>query len=111
MAEIILNDQNFTEEALKSDKPILVDFWAEWCMPCRLISPIVEEISKEFEGKLKVGKFNVDENPIIASTLRIEAIPTVILFKDGKIFERFLGLQPKENFLGAIKAAIGENNA
>ena len=96
MAEFIFTDQNFKDEVLKSSKPVLVDFWAEWCMPCQMMSPIIKEIADEFEGKVKVGKLNIDENPFIATTFSIDAIPTLILFKDGKVVQRVSASQPKE---------------
>jgi thioredoxin 1 len=82
-----VNDKNFTTEVLNADLPVLVDFWATWCGPCRSISPIVEELAIEFTGKVKVTKLNVDENPAAPSQYGVRGIPTLILFKDGKIVE------------------------
>ena len=92
MAEIILNEKNFSEEVFQSDKPVLVDFWSEYCPPCQLISPIIEKIAEDFQGKIKVGKLNVDQNPLIASSFMIEAIPTLLFFKNRKVVEKIVGL-------------------
>jgi len=110
MSYLILSDKNFSEEVLKSQDVVLVDFWAEWCFPCKMMEPILEEIKNEFGDKIKIGKVNVDENPLIASSFMINAIPTLILFKDGKIVERFTGVQPKEVFENAIKKIINEGD-
>ncbi len=93
---ITLSESNWNEEVISSDKPVLVDFWAPWCGPCRIIAPIIEEIAEEFEGKLKVGKINTDENPNIAMQYGIRAIPTVILFKNGEVVDTRIGVQPKD---------------
>ncbi|HHD92066.1 MAG TPA: thioredoxin [Candidatus Portnoybacteria bacterium] len=106
MSKIIVNDQNFTEKVIESKKPILVDFWAEWCMPCRMVAPIIDEAVKELDDKVDIGKLNVDEAPLTANNYQIEAIPTLILFKDGKIFKRVLGVQPKEVIKQIISSAI-----
>ena len=90
MAELTkLTDQNFEDEVVKSDVPVLVDFWAEWCNPCRMIAPIVEELATEYDGKLKVCKLDVDAHGSIAQQFKILSIPTVIIFKDGKEIKRF----------------------
>ncbi len=91
-----LNDQNFEEEVIKSDKPVLVDFWSPTCPPCLAIAPIIEEIAKEFEGKARVGKLNVVENPKVAQQYTIMGVPTLIIFKNGEIVERATGLKPKQ---------------
>ena len=109
MSKIILNDQNFLEEVLKSDQPVLVDFWAEWCMPCQMMNPIINDLSQEFEGKIKIGKLNVDDAPNIASSFRIDAIPTLILFKNGKIFKKIIGVQTKESIRQVINDALTTN--
>ncbi len=93
---ITLTEGNWNEEVINSDKPVLVDFWAPWCGPCRIIAPIIEEIAEEFEGKIKVGKLNTDENPNIAMQYGIRAIPTVILFKNGEVVDTRIGVQPKD---------------
>lgn len=96
MAEITLNKNNFTSEVLESDKPVLVDFWAEWCGPCRMIAPVVEEIAEEFNGSVKVGKVNIDEEPELANKYRVEFIPTLIVFRNGKPESTSTGYVPKE---------------
>lgn len=96
MAEITLNPENFEGEVLESDKPVLVDFWAEWCGPCRMLAPVVAEIAEDFAGKIKVGKVNIDEEPELADKFRVEFIPTLILFKNGKPESISTGYVPKE---------------
>ncbi|MBR5192410.1 MAG: thioredoxin [Clostridia bacterium] len=98
MAEITLTKQNFEEEVLKSTKPVLVDFWATWCGPCRMIAPIVEEIANEYQN-IKVGKINVDEQEKLAIEYGIMSIPTLILFKDGKEEKRILGYREKSQLI------------
>jgi thioredoxin 1 len=103
---IELNDKNFKEEVEDASMFILVDFWAPWCGPCQMMGPIIEELSKELEGKVKIGKLNVDENPNIASKYEILSIPTLKMFKDGKIIQEMTGLQPKEVLLEKINDLI-----
>lgn len=91
-------DKNFDGEALKSDKPVLVDFWAPWCAPCRMVGPIIEELAGTYGAKVKVGKLNTDDNPAIASRYGIMSIPTILLFKNGEIVERIVGAAPKKDF-------------
>jgi len=91
-----LTGTNFETEVLKSDKPVLVDFWAPWCMPCKIIAPAVEELAKELHGRLKVLKLNVDESPDIATRLSIFNIPTLVLFKSGQEVSRMVGVNSKE---------------
>jgi len=95
---IKLTDQNFESEVIKSEMPVLVDFWAEWCGPCRMIAPIVEEFAKEYNGKLKVCKLDVDAHGSIAQQFRILSIPTVVIFKDGKVASQIVGAVPKKEF-------------
>lgn len=102
-----LTDTTFEQEVLKSDVPILVDFWADWCTPCHMVAPIIEEISREHEGKIKVGKLDVDENAKTAVTYGIMSIPTIILFKNGKPEKTFIGVQPKEKFKKGIEEVLG----
>ena len=100
--ELEVNDSNFDDVVLKSDKPVLVDFWAEWCGPCRMIAPALEEISKEYTGKAVVAKCDVDENPGVASRFGIRNIPTVLFFKDGKVADKQVGAVPKNNFVNKL---------
>jgi len=90
-----LNDSNFDELVLKSDKPVLVDFWAEWCGPCRMVGPVVEEIAKEYDGKARVGKVDVDSNPDISVKFGIRNIPALLFFKNGEIVDKQVGAVPK----------------
>ena len=101
-----VNDKNFTSEVLDSTVPVLVDFWATWCGPCRSISPIVEELAKEFMGKVKVTKLNVDENPSTPSQYGVRGIPTLILFKGGKILEQIVGAVPKARLKAMLEKAL-----
>lgn len=91
--EVELTDQNFEQEVLKADLPVLVDFWAPWCGPCQIMGPIVEELAKAVEGKAKVGKLNVDEHPVTAQTYGIMSIPSLKIFKGGKVVKEFVGVQ------------------
>lgn len=106
MSDIKLTDQNFEEEVIKSDVPVLVDFWAEWCGPCRMVAPVVEQISKEYKGKLKVCKLNVDDSPKTASSYDIMSIPTLAIFKNGKVVDKIVGALPKAELETAIKPHI-----
>lgn len=101
-----ITDSEFKNEVLDSKTLVLVDFWAEWCGPCRMISPIIDEISKELNGKMKVVKINVDENPETSMNYSIRSIPTLMLFKDGKVVEQIIGAQPKKSLLDKISSHI-----
>lgn len=101
-----VTDQSFDTEILKSDKPALVDFWASWCAPCRAIAPVVEELSKKYEGKMKFAKLNVDENQITPSKYSVRGIPTLIIFKGGKVYEQLVGAAPKTQLENFIKGAL-----
>ncbi|HPA86767.1 MAG TPA: thioredoxin [Bacteroidales bacterium] len=103
---IEVNDSNFDDVVLKSDIPVLVDFWAEWCGPCRMIAPAVEEISNEFEGQALVAKCDVDNSPGVAAKFGIRNIPTVLFFKDGKVADKQVGAVPKANFVNKLKGLL-----
>lgn len=106
MSEIILNTSNFDKEVLNSEMPVLVDFWAVWCGPCRAVAPIIEDLAKEYEGKIKVGKVNVDENNELASRYNVMSIPTMKFFKGGKIVNEIIGAAPKPQFEEAIQKLL-----
>jgi len=97
-------DQNFEEEVLKSGEPVLVDFWAEWCGPCRMLAPTIEKIADAYAGKVKVGKVDTDANREVAMKYGISAIPTVILFKGGEVAQKFVGLRQEKDFRDALEA-------
>jgi len=100
------NDQNFETEVLKSSQPVLVDFWAEWCGPCRMLAPTIDKLAKDYDGKVKVGKIDTDSNREVSMKYGISAIPTVILFKDGKVAQKFVGLRQERDFKEALDAAV-----
>jgi thioredoxin 1 len=106
MAEITLTDANFDTQVLKASMPVLVDFWAVWCGPCKMQNPILEEVEKELEGKVVVGKVNVDENPNSASKFAVMSIPTLMIFKGGQVVKQFVGVQSKETLLSELKKAL-----
>ena len=101
-----VTDQNFAAEVLQSSVPVLVDFWATWCGPCRTISPVVEELAKEFSGRIKVTKLNVDENPGTPSEYSVRGIPTLIVFKGGKVLDQIVGAVPKARLVQMIEKAL-----
>lgn len=102
----VFTDDNFQATVLASDKPVLVDFWAEWCGPCRMIAPLVEELSGEYDGKALIGKLNVDENPGVAQTYGIRSIPTLLVFKGGQMVDKIIGAVPKGTIAQKIEAQL-----
>ncbi len=106
--EAVFTDSNFKTEVLAAATPVLVDFWAEWCAPCRALAPVVEKIAEANSEKLKVGKLNVDENPATAQQYGIQGIPTLLLFKEGKVAQQIVGFQSQENIQRAINEVLGE---
>ena len=105
MSEVKITRENFEEEVLKSELPVLVDFWAVWCGPCQMLAPSIEQLADEYDGKVKVGKLNIDEEMDIARQFHVSCIPTVILFKDGKAADKVVGAVPIE----ALRELIGKN--
>ena len=102
MAEITVTKENFENEVLKSDKPVLLDFWATWCGPSMMLSPVVAEIAEEYEGQIKVGKVNVDEQPELAASFRVVSIPTVVVMKNGEVTNTAVGYRPKEELVALL---------
>jgi thioredoxin 1 len=103
---VILTDSNFDELVLKADKPVIVDFWAEWCGPCRVISPIVNEISEDYKDRLIVGKLDVDSNPAVSSKYGIRNIPTILFFKNGQVADKQVGAVPKGALVNKVEALL-----
>jgi thioredoxin len=106
MALVTITDDNFEEEVIKSDKPVLIDFWATWCGPCRMIAPIVEEMAKEYDGKVKIGKLDVDSNQQSSIKYGVRSIPTLLLFNNGEIKETIIGAVPKAQIVQKLEALI-----
>ncbi len=107
MKPIIVDDSNFQGEVLQSDKPVLVDFWAIWCGPCKMIAPIIEELAKEYDGKLKVTKMDVDANPKTAMQYGIRSIPTLLIFKGGQVVEQIVGAVSKRHLIDKVTSHLG----
>ena len=105
---VTLTDQNFEEEVLNSGKPVLVDFWATWCGPCRQIAPIIDELAEDFEGEAKVGKVDVDKNQQTAMKYNVRSIPTLLFFKDGKVVEQMIGGTSKQKLSQKLKSLAGQ---
>jgi len=106
MAALHFSDADFKEQVLESKEPVLVDFWASWCEPCKMVGPVVEELSEEYKGKLKVGKVNVDENPEVPSQYGVMSIPTIMVFKNGEPQKTIVGAQPKDEFKKQIDEVL-----
>ncbi len=106
MATLHFNQDNFQTDVLKSDKPVLVDFWATWCGPCRMIAPVVEQLASEYEGRAKVGKLDVDENPDIARQYGVMSIPTLAVIKNGQVVSKVVGAYPKPKIAEMIDNAL-----
>lgn len=105
-AVLELTDSNFEAEVINSDVPVLVDFWAEWCMPCRMLAPTIDELASTYKGKAKVGKVDTDSNRDVSVKYGISAIPTILLFKNGQVVKKFVGLAPKQEFAAEIDKAL-----
>jgi thioredoxin 1 len=107
MNVIKLNEANFAEQVVQSSTPVLVDFWAEWCGPCKMLAPVLDELAGEYEGKVKVGKLNIDECPNVANEYGIRAIPTLLIFKDGQVAEQVVGLRSKRDLKANLDKITG----
>ncbi len=106
MKPITVNDANFQDEVIQSDKPVIVDFWAIWCGPCKMIAPIIEELAKDYDGKLKVAKIDVDSNPQTAMKYGIRSIPTLLIFKGGQVVEQIIGAVPKRQLIDKVTSHL-----
>jgi thioredoxin 1 len=107
----VFTDANFEAEVLGSPEPVLVDFWATWCPPCRMIAPLVERVAAEFEGRARVGKLDVDQNPVVAARYGIQSIPTLLVFKDGKVVEARIGALPAAEMSGLLESQLADGVA
>ncbi|UXN03395.1 MULTISPECIES: thioredoxin [unclassified Bartonella] len=106
MTTVTVDTTNFESDVLKSNQPVVVDFWAEWCQPCKMIAPALDEISQELEGKVRIAKINIDENPELATQFGVRSIPTLLMFKDGEVTSNMVGAAPKSRLADWIKASI-----
>lgn len=105
--EVEFTESNFNSEVIEAEVPVLVDFWAPWCGPCKMVAPIVEELAGEYSGRMKVGKLNTDDNQQVAAQYGVMSIPTIMIFRNGEVVERIIGAQPKEQLTGKIDALLG----
>ena len=103
MSDLIINEENFEQEVLKADIPVILDFWASWCGPCKMLLPIIDEIAKEYEGKIKVGKVNTDDNMTLTTQFQITSVPCIIVFKNGKAINKIVGFKPKNKIIEEIE--------
>ena len=103
MPTVTVTEHNFAEEVCQSETPVLVDFWASWCAPCRKIAPVLEEISNELQGQMKIAKININDDPDLANKYRIQSIPTMLLFENGKVKDTFVGAMGKEQLISLLK--------
>ena len=104
---VVLNSGNFPAEVLKSTTPVLVDFWAEWCGPCKMIAPVLDELASEYDGRVKIGKVNIDDDQALASQFGVRAIPTLLIFKDGQVSEQIVGMRSKRDLKASLdKVAV-----
>jgi thioredoxin 1 len=108
MPTVEITDANFEEEVIKSEIPVLIDFWAVWCGPCKAIAPVVEELATEYEGKVKVGKLDIDNNQTVSIKYGIRSIPTILIFKDGKIVDQIVGVVPKAQIISKLEPHVIE---
>ncbi len=106
MKPVTITDDNFETEVIKSDKPVLIDFWAVWCGPCKMIAPIVEELADEYDGKIKIGKLDVDNNQQTSIKYGVRSIPTLLIFKDGAVKETIIGAVPKNHIVQKLNAVV-----
>ena len=106
MKPVEITDENFESEVIKSDKPVLIDFWAVWCGPCKMIAPIVEELASEYDGKVKIGKLDVDSNQQTSIKFGVRSIPTLLIFKDGKLKETIIGAVPKKHLVDKLNSVL-----
>lgn len=106
MAEMTFTDDNFADEVMKSDIPVLVDFFAVWCGPCKMMAPVIEELAQEYQGKVKIGKFDVDENPVVSERFGIQSIPTLLFIKNGTVMDKVMGVQSKDRLMDKLDALL-----
>lgn len=104
---IEFTDANFEEQVISAEEPVLVDFWAPWCGPCKMLTPTIEELANDYAGKVRIGKVNTDENPQVSTSYQIMSIPTVMLFKSGEMVEKLVGVTPKEKFASLLDSHLG----